>query len=100
MTDVIKDYPMLDSRDVLDDIRKRPALVERNIAALREEFFDLDQPKPVVLAFGHAAHALLAQYLDPSAYSVLVRLTHYAHYISKENYRTTVLAQVLSTVIG
>ncbi len=94
MTDVIKNVPMVKSTDLLDHLRTQPALVGSNIETFREEIRDLRSERPTILAFGAAAHSLLVQSLRPTEYSALVRLTHYSHRISKEDYRETVMAQI------
>ena len=50
----------------------------------------------MILAFGSAAHALLAKNLHQTEYSSLILLTHYSHQIGKESYREKVLAQIQS----
>jgi hypothetical protein len=97
MTEVIKNIEMVDSKALLMHLRKNLSLIRSNIDALRNELHDLGAKQPLVLAFGAAAHQLLAQNLEPSEYSNLVRLTHYSHYIPKERYREQVLAQIQSS---
>jgi len=94
MTDIIKDFPMVDSGELLRHLRADPSLTQANVAMLRQELRDLGCPRPTILAFGHAAYSLLGDQLSPDEYASLFRLTHYSHRIGKERYRKTVLAQV------
>lgn len=96
MTDVIKNIEMVNSKALLLHLREDRSVIRTNIGALRNELHDLGAKQPLVLAFGATAHQLLAANLEPSEYSNLIRLTHYSHYVSKENYREQVLAQIQS----
>ena len=94
MTDVIKDFPETVSGRLLHYLKAHPEIVPRQVDTLRAELADLARPKPVILAFGGAAHALLQRHLTPDDYSLLIGLTHYSHRISKEKYRETVHQQI------
>jgi hypothetical protein len=94
MTDIIKDVAMVDSNDLLEHLKAFPSLVRQNINAFREELQGLNSGKPTILAFGSAAHRLLAEHISGRDYSRLIKVTHYSHRISKENYRQSVLAQI------
>jgi hypothetical protein len=94
MTDVIKNVTMVSSADLLDYLRDRPTLVGSNIEAFRQEIRDLTSGRPTILAFGTAAHRLLAENLESIEYRILVRLTHYSHRIEREKYRRAVLEQI------
>ena len=92
MTDIIKHVELVKSDDLLRYLKERPSLVRANVEVFREELRDLGAKRPTILAFGAAAHALIAQNLSRDEYSSLVRLTHYSHHIGKEEYRENVLA--------
>ena len=94
MTDAIKEVVEPVSRHLLDDLKVHPEVVSRNMESLRVELADLGHPRPVVLAFGGAAYSLLNQNLGPDDYSRLVKITHYSHRISKENYKEAVHQQI------
>jgi hypothetical protein len=96
MTDIIKKVEMVNSAELLRHLKAFPSLVRTNVEAFREELKDLGSQRPTILAFGSAAHALIAENLSRHEYSSLVRLTHYSHQIGKEKYRETVLAQISS----
>jgi hypothetical protein len=69
MTDVVKGMPMVESSSLLNRLRMAPALIPENIARLRRELDDLGSSRPLLLAFGGAAYALLAEYLPSGDYS-------------------------------
>lgn len=94
MTDVIKDHVELASTQLLEHLRTNPQVVRNHIEVLRSELFDLGRPKPVILAFGGVAFSLLERNLRCDDYSLLIRLIHYSHYISKEKYRVAVHKQI------
>jgi len=96
MTDVVKGYVELVSGQVLDHLKANPKVVTDHIEALRSELLDLGHPRPLILAFGGAAYTLLQDNLRRDDYSLLVRLTHYSHYISKEKYSAAVHGQIAS----
>lgn len=88
MTDIIKDFPMLKSKDVLSHLKKNPDMIYDQIAQFEDELKFIEANKPIILAFGKDTYNILNKYLDSKNYSKLIGLTHYSHRISKENYRT------------
>lgn len=94
MTDIIKGIEMVASNDLLAHLKESPGLLEKNIETFREELRDLASNKPLILAFGSAAHKIMVDNVDDAEYSTLIRLTHYSHQIGKEKYRDTVLNQI------
>jgi hypothetical protein len=94
MTDLIKGVVMLESNNMMRHLAENPTLVSDNIQRLLEEFDDLRCTAPTLIAFGKDAYMLAAKHLPPSRYARLVGVTHYSHYISKEEYRQRVLSQL------
>jgi hypothetical protein len=97
MTDVLKFFVEVESSKVISTVRQRRDILETSAAKLREEFRDLGTGKPEVIAFGADAASLARQVLDRGDYSRLIQVTHYSHFIGKENYRKEVLAQCNGT---
>ena len=87
MTDIIKNYPMLSSEDVLKHLKDKPHKVAEQIEGFREELKFIGANKPIILAFGRDAYQILSKHLNGTDYSKLIALTHYSHQISKESYR-------------
>jgi hypothetical protein len=94
MTDLIKGVVMLESSNLMRHLAENPALISDSIHGLLEEFADLNCAAPTLIAFGNDAYLLAAKHVPSSQYARLVRVTHYSHYISKEEYRHRVLAQL------
>lgn len=87
MTDIIKDFPMLSSKDVLKHLKGKPHEITNQVNLFKEELNFIGAVKPIILAFGRDTYNILSKHLAKSEYSELIALTHYSHQISKENYR-------------
>jgi hypothetical protein len=94
MTDVIKNLEIKDSSNVKIHLKRNPKLIQENISMLREELSDLHANKLILLAFGVFTYDLLNSNLRKDEYSKLIKLTHYSHQISKENYKKEVFGQI------
>jgi hypothetical protein len=94
MTDIVKHVEMVESASLIRYLKENPSVVVRSVENLLEEIEDLQCARPIILAFGTAAHELVANNVPSKAYSRLVRLTHYSHRIPKDEYRRTVLKQI------
>jgi hypothetical protein len=92
MTDLIKGVVTLKSSSLMRHLAANPSLVRDSIRGLLDELEDLKCFSPVLIAFGGGTHRLAAKHVPSSRYSRLVRIPHYSHYISKEQYRERVLA--------
>jgi len=100
MTDVIKGFVEPVSETLIEHLRKNPEVIGDHIQTLRAELLDLGSSRPLILAFGGRAHALIAARLSADEYSRLVHLTHYSYRISKEKYRDVVHGQILRAKLG
>ncbi len=87
MTDIIKEFPMLSSKDVLRYLKANPNELKKQIVEFKNELEFIKARKPKILAFGRVVFRIIKNNLDKEYYSELVALTHYSHQISKENYR-------------
>lgn len=85
---------MVRSTDLLEHLRSHPAIIKENAHTLLEELSDLGANKPTIIAFGYAAHRLLATAIPPQSYGRLVKVLHYSHQIGKEQYRQAVLKEL------
>ena len=95
MTDVIKYHEEVNSKNVLRTVKQDPSIIHTNLKIFREEIIDLGtKEKPIILAFGAIVFELLSQYLETESYSKLVKLTHYSHQISKEQYKSSILREL------
>mgnify|MGYP001161210125 FL=1 len=89
LTDIIKDYPEMESGNVMKYLRKNKDFVLENVASFREEIADIGVVNPTLYAFGNDTHSILEEHLGNEF--VIKKLMHYSHYISKEKYREHVL---------
>ncbi len=88
ITDLIKEYPEVDSSKVKAYLRENPNVVKRNVACFEEEISLLGE-SPVLVALGTATHRLLVNCLGHKY--TIVKILHYSYAIGKEEYRKAVL---------
>ena len=94
MTDIIKGVVEVDSKNIPNHLKKNPEVLHKSMETFREELRDLGGEKPLLLAFGALAHAVLAENLREDEYWKLIRITHYSHQIGKAQYRAKVLEEI------
>ena len=92
MTDIIKDFPEEESKNVRGYLNANPSVVSDNVISFQQELHDVGAVQPAVVAFGGDAFSILNKTLGP-AYRVL-KVTHYSHYMSKEKYRKHVAERI------
>jgi hypothetical protein len=95
MTDLIKGEVMLRSSDLVRAVASDPVKIRASVEMFLGELADLQSSSPpLLIAFGGDAYALAAEHLPSGSYSRLIRVTHYSHYISQQNYRSRALAEL------
>ena len=94
MTDLIKAVVMLKSSDLMRHLGANPTLISENVRRLVGEFDDLGCASPTLIAFGTDAYRLAVRHVPSNRCSRIVGVTHYSHYISKEDYRERVLTEL------
>jgi hypothetical protein len=94
MTDIVKDTVMLKAGDLMRWLAAHPDVVAKSKKCLQEELDDLRSELPTVIAFGGDAHRLAATFLPENRCSRLVRVPHFAKYISPADYRKQVLSKL------
>jgi hypothetical protein len=94
MTDIIKEYEMVDSKNVITHLKDNNLLVTKSIEKFREEIKDLKSDRPIIFAFGVTAYKILKNNIHNTEYGRLIKLTHYSHQISKEAYKETILREI------
>ena len=87
MTDILKNYPEVDSLKVLAHLKKHPELEQKNVESFRQELKDIGSENPRLIAFGDTVHKILKKNL---AEFEIIKIPHYAHQMSKETYREKV----------
>lgn len=91
MTDLIKNFPELESRKAINFIRNNPKFLYENIDILREEISTLDAEDAKLLCFGGDVFNILKNHFP---HKKLIHLMHYSSYISKEHYRAHLIEKI------
>ena len=73
MTDIIKFLEEVDSKNVMEYLKERPEIIEKNLKTFREEMQDLKATAPVILAFGKDTHKILSENLNKNEYRKLIK---------------------------
>lgn len=84
MTDIIKDYSEIESGKLVEYLKTNKAFERSNVEFFRQELRDIGADEPKLVAFGNAVYAILKRNLPEFE---IVKIPHYAHYMSKEKYR-------------
>jgi len=92
MTDIIKDYPEKSSNKMMSFLKKDKTIEKDNCKLFLEEMDLLKSNNPKIIAFGNDAHLILTRNFKDKFN--IIKVPHYANYISKEKYRELVLKLV------
>lgn len=98
MTDIIKDFEEKVSGRMMSFLSKNRRFEEENIQQLRKEIEVLGFENPILVTFGKDAETIANRNLGKEFQ--IVRISHYASYISKENYRAQVLSQLPELMVN
>ena len=89
MTDIIKDYPEKSSNKMMSYLKKDSTIEKDNCKLFLEEMNLLKSKNPKIIAFGNDAYLILTRNFKDKFN--IIKVPHYANYISKEKYRELVL---------
>ena len=89
MTDIIKNFPEKHSNLMMDVLNKDNTLEKKNVDIFIQELEVLNVQNKKIIAFGGDAYKILKRNLGDMF--DIQKITHYAHFINKENYRKEVL---------
>ena len=92
MTDIIKDFEEKSSGKMMSYLRSNRDFELENLERFREEIQLLGYANPVLVTFGKDAEAIARRNLGQEFQ--IVGIPHYANYVSKEEYRVQVSAQL------
>lgn len=92
MTDIIKDFEEKSSGKMMSYLRSNRDFELENLERFREEIQLLGYANPVLVTFGKDAEAIARRNLGQEFQ--IVGIPHYANYVSKEEYRAQVSAQL------
>lgn len=59
MTDIIKNLEMKSSKDLVEQLKINPHVIQENLTAFRQELLDIGSVKPLILAFGKEIFEIL-----------------------------------------
>jgi len=85
MTDIIKNFEEKHSNLMMETLSKDRNLETKNINIFLEELEVLNVRNKKIIAFGGDTYKILRRNLGNN-YNIQ-KITHYAHFVSKENYR-------------
>lgn len=86
MTDIIKDFEEKASGRMMNFLRSNRDFEKDNIKKLRQEIDMLGVANPLLVTFGRDAELIAKRNLGDEFH--IVRIPHYANYVSKEGYRS------------
>ena len=89
MTDIIKNFPEKHSNLMMDVLNKDYTLEKKNVDIFIQELEVLNVQNKKIIAFGGDAYKILKRNLGDMF--DIQKITHYAHFINKENYRKELL---------
>ena len=69
-------------------MKSNKAFEEKNAEFFRQELRDIGAKDPLLVAFGNAVFDILKKYFTDEF--KIIKIPHYAHFISKEKYREQV----------
>jgi len=68
LTDIIKNYPEMESGNVMKYLRSNKYFVKKNIESFEEEIKDIGAVNPTLYAFGNDTFSILDEYLGDKFY--------------------------------
>jgi len=92
LTDAFKGIESYGAKRTIAFLRAHPLLVREQLARLDDELAAAGSDDPLVIVFGADVFALLREHWHADAR--MVRVPHYAHYLSKEDYREQALRAI------
>jgi len=90
ITDIIKEFPEVDSSKVETFLKNNPQVIEDNINIFENELNILSDKKPILIAIGNDSYDILKNYLNEKY--IIIKIKHYSYYIGQEKYRKEVLS--------
>lgn len=92
MTDIIKNFEEKHSSVMMEALKKDQTLESKNIEIFINELENLNVTNKQIIAFGNDTYKILKRNLSKKFN--IKKIPHYAHFISKENYRKEVLGLI------
>jgi hypothetical protein len=87
LTDIIKDYPDINSSNVLKKLKEDPSIEIENVQRFKREINDLGVEDPTIIALGGASYKIL---LRNFRHLKVFKMTHFSARIKLEKYKSEV----------
>ena len=87
MTDIIKNFVELKSKNLMNYLKKNKSFEKENIKLFLKELNDLEVKNPTIIAFGNDTYDIIKRNIQGIN---ILKIPHYAHQINKEKYRTQI----------
>ncbi len=97
LTDAFKGIPAYGAARTVAYLRERPGLVAEQLDDLRRELAEVGGDDPLLVVFGAGLFRLLREHLTGFQ---MARVPHYAHFLSKKEYRDQALRAIDEQVIA
>lgn len=88
LTDIIKNYPEVNSDNVMKMLKENPSIEKKCINMFREEIELLGDSDPTIIALGGKSFEILTKNLG-GEYRI-AKVLHYSYYLSENDYRDKV----------
>ena len=89
MTDIIKNFEEISSKNMMMALKSDQSLLEKNLETFEDELKFLGVENKLIVAFGNDVFEILKKsYKDK--YNIK-KIPHYSHFMSKEDYREKVV---------
>ena len=88
MTDIIKDFEQKISGKMISYLKNNKQFEEENVEMFLQELADIGANNPTLIAFGNDSYNILKRNFNYKF--KILKVPHYAKYISKEKYREQV----------
>lgn len=88
MTDILKDYPEMDSTKVDKYLSDNPDFEKQNVESFHQELEDIGSENPKLVAFGDKVYKILIKNFPNY---IIVKIPHYSHFINQDDYKDQVL---------
>jgi len=87
LTDIIKDHPEIDSKNVMKALEKNPLIERKNIAEFKREIKDLGAKNPLIVALGGQVYDILSRNVKEFK---VVQIPHFSARKNLDNYKKQV----------
>jgi hypothetical protein len=87
LTDIIKNYPQIDSQSVKQDLQLNPQIERESIEEFEREIQDLGAKNPIIVALGEQVHEILSRNIQ---HHKVIQIPHFSARREIEKYKKEV----------